>query len=201
MISHQHKVIFIHIRKNACSSIVKSFTTPTTQIADLNYGRDGSYDTSWDRSLYLDYLIFAVSRNPWSRFISGWRWLCARRYSVPGNLGPEYYRRTSLKNILKELPGQLPAISHDRRHLFWTQLGMLTDKDGQFMPKVIMRFESLEKDYERLCQRINKPYFPLPHENKATNRPYWEYYDSETRELVGELFQRDIEYFGYKFGE
>jgi hypothetical protein len=185
MISHDYKCIFIHIRKNAGSSIISSFAATTMQVADRGYGMNGALDPSWDSSVYSEYLIFAVSRNPWSRFISGWKWLCARPYPVPAALGPEYYRRNSLKNILKELPGRLPTISHDRRHLFWTHLDMLTDKDGQFLPKLILRFENLEADYE----------------NKATNRPYWDYYDPETREMVGEIFRRDIEYFGYKFGE
>jgi len=201
MISHEHKCIFIHIRKNAGSSIINSFELPAAEGFDVGYGTDGTYDKNWDSNRYPDYLVFAVARNPWSRFISGWKWLARRAYDAKGNLGPEYYRRTSLKEVLRTLPSELPANSHDRRHLFWTHMDMLTDRDGRFVAHSILRFERLARDYKNLCKMINKTYAPLLHRNKGPTRPYWDYYDDETRELVGEIFREDIEYFGYKFGD
>jgi hypothetical protein len=201
MISHEYKCIFIHVRKNAGGSVIRSFPASDAEASDRGYGTNGTRDPLWSSHLHPGYLVFAVARNPWSRFISGWKWLCERTYEAKGNLGPDYYRRTSLKDILRTLPGQLPENSHDRRHLFWSHLEMLTDQDGTFVADVILRFETLETDYMRLCERISKPYTPLRRTNKSRHDRYWTYYDAETRDMVRDLFCKDIDYFGYKFGE
>jgi hypothetical protein len=127
-------------------------------------------------------------------------WLRRRVYKAKGTLGPEYYICNDIKTILEEVPKLLPVQSHDRRHLTWSQLDMLVDADGRFLADAVLRFENLESDYKALCQRIGKPYCQLPHINKGGGRPYQDYYDDETRELVGKLFRKDIEFFGYRFG-
>jgi chondroitin 4-sulfotransferase 11 len=199
MLSHTHKCIFVHIRKNAGGSIIRDFSNEDSDIPDRGYGTNGTRDPRWSKDSYPGYIVFAVARNPWSRFISGWKWLCERPYPAKGNLGPEYYRRTSLKEILETLPKELHEDSHDYRHLFWSHLDMLSEKDGRIVADVILRFENLDADYERLCRRISKPYTKLRRTNRSTHAPYWTYYDDETREMVGDLFKNDIEYFGYKF--
>jgi len=201
MISHHYKCLFVHVRKTGGGSILKSFSGDADETFDSGYCSNGTLDRDWDSTKFGDYLVFAVARNPWSRFISGLQWLRRRSYNSSGNLGPDYYCRNTIKTILRELPELLPVQSHDRRHLLWSHQDMLVDEDGRFVADVVLRFETLERDYQALCQRIGKPCGPLPHENRGSGRPYWEYYDDETRELVGDLFHKDIEYFGYRFGE
>jgi chondroitin 4-sulfotransferase 11 len=201
VVSHRYRCVFIHIRKNAGSSIVNSFPADADDEAGCGYGTDGTFDPGWSSARYPGYLVFAVVRNPWSRFISGWKWLCRRDYEGKGNLGAQYYRQTGLAQLLRELPGTLPKRSHDRRHLLWSQLDMLTDLDGRFVADFVIRYENLEADYKLLCDRIGKADSSLPHRNRGTNRPYWHYFDDESRSRLAELFSNDIERFGYKFGD
>ena len=69
----------------------------------------------------------------------------------------------------------------------------------------LLRFENLRADVNAMHEELGTPY-RLPakggsHVNKAIRKPYPEYYTPATRDLIGQLYARDAELFGYSFDD
>lgn len=63
-----------------------------------------------------------------------------------------------------------------------------------------LRFENLEEDLKELCRVTGHRYVPTePYGVLPRDRDYRVYYDDETRAVVEERFQQDLELTGYKF--
>ena len=185
MLSHKHKCIFIHQRKTAGSSIIFDFGL-TPEEARWHVGNDGvsSLDPTWDEisRQYKHYFVFAVVRNPWDRFASGWK----------------YLRSTRDKSLIEVLT-HLPKEGHDYRHLARPQHITLYDGDNLIADELI-RFEDLQAGYDKVCDWIGKPRSQLLTLNKTRHEHYRHYFDnSEARALFEARFSRDIELFGYEF--
>ena len=80
------------------------------------------------------------------------------------------------------------------------QSDYLIDLHGKVLVDFIGRFESLEADFNTICQRIGVAPPKLEHKRQAKDRGgYQKYYTDETRELVARHFAADIAMFGYSF--
>lgn len=97
---------------------------------------------------------------------------------------------------------------------FGPQYEYIQDKNGQQLVDFIGKFENLQNDFDLICERLNLGTIVLPHINKPKNmynifrlfpndngrkRHYSEYYNAETKDIVGEVYRVDIEKFDYSF--
>lgn len=182
MICHKYKCIFIHQRKAAGTSIIRSFGY-TPQDMEWHLFNNGTRGNKWPLKdqIAKDYLIFTAVRNPWERFISGWKYLPAYR-DLP----------------LDEVMANLPTEGHDYRHLTRPQMDILVDANGRFVPDVVLRQETLEDDYRELCKLLGKP-FDLPVINKTNHDSLSEYKTQAQIDFIRQHFKHDIEFFGYEF--
>ena len=76
----------------------------------------------------------------------------------------------------------------------------LQDEGGGLVTDKIMRFESLQADFDDVCDRLGKRRVTLPKTNASQREVnYRQYFNAETRKLAEALFRNDLEAFGYDF--
>ena len=187
MISHQYKCIFIHQRKAGGYSIISDFGFQIREV-EWHLYNDGTLSEEWKfrKTIAKGYIVFTVVRNPWDRFISGWKYL-------------NNYRDKTLAEVLQEASNIKGP--RDYKHLVRPQLDILMNEKGIFVPDYVLRFENLQEDYNKLSHIIGKKESTLPRLNETSHEHYTAYFDSKTKKTFEALFKKDIDFFGYKFGK
>ena len=84
---------------------------------------------------------------------------------------------------------------------FWRlQYDWLFD-GSESMVDFVGRYENFQEDFNLICDRIGVSRIQCPHRNASKHKFYTSYCDNELREIVAKRFAKDIEFFGYEFGE
>ena len=208
MINHKHKFILVHVPKTGGTSIGRSLA-PDVIPKITNY----RYFVGWDdknkiwmqhatmqqindlceKSL-IDYFKFGFIRNPWDRAVSDYVWL-RREQQARGPFTDYLLIRNNFEKIKLKRKGTY-RLDHTL-----PQCDFLFDIDGNQLVDFIGRFENLQEDFNISCDKIGIPHKSLPHKHKSKHKHYTEHYNDETRDIVAEKYAKDIEMFGYKFGE
>jgi hypothetical protein len=219
MISHTHRCIFIHIPKTAGTSIEKKldhFDTVRTNVQDHRSLRELE-PFAWHqlanlanfadpyllkrirnrvqghpaptREEYGSYFKFSFVRNSWSRVFSWYR-------NVMTNENHKRERGISSELDFKEFLLRFPAEWGTRSQLYWLQ-----DSHGDVPLDFIGRFERLETDFGEVGRRLGLPDAKLPRLVVGEGKTYTDFYDQETVDLVGDRYRKEIDMFGFEFGE
>jgi hypothetical protein len=136
---------------------------------------------------WRDYFKFCFVRNPYDRAVSDWRWRTSKR------AGPAL----SFHDYLAALKRR--DFSHPALPKHWDNWPIYTI-DNEIAVDFVGRFERLQSDLEQVFERIGLSPPLLPHaKNSGRNRPWTASYGQTERVLVEELFNREIQQFGYGF--
>jgi chondroitin 4-sulfotransferase 11 len=188
MISDKHKFIFVHIHRTGGTSIESHFGC---KIYD--HRKCPAYIKRFGMDVWNEYFTFSLIRNPWNKMLGHYMW--RQQKSMRNLKGDDLSFRDWVLQFENNIKGK--GSLGDKGT---PQYNQLFSDDVQLVD-FIGRFENLQEDFNIVCDKIGIPRQELPHKNETKHKHYTEYYDDETRQIVAEKYKKDIEYFGYEFGE
>jgi hypothetical protein len=224
MISHKHKCIFVHIPKCAGTSIehvlghfdehsgrggqdhrtirmlerptlTNGFLSDTENIKEFLRGwrhrivgnDNPNNKLVVNRRQFQAYYRFSFVRNPW-----------ARAYSWYKNVMRDEIHQKSL-GINDEITFSTFMDRFAGTGMLSPQTYWLKDFSGSVNLDFIGKFESLEKDFQTVCQALNLHNVQLPHHVKGSYDDFREHYDLKTIKLVKKIYSAEISLFNYSF--
>jgi hypothetical protein len=179
--------IFVHINKTAGSSIEEALglrfrhRTARQIIEEIGGGK------------WRECFTFAVVRNPWDRVVSHYS------YRVQTNQTGLGDGKVGFADWVRESYSLRNPEFHDKPMMFMPQVDWISDAEGRILVNFVARFENLQADFDSVCKRIGRDPVLLPHRKQSRHGAYREYYDAESRRIIGDWFQKDIEQFKYSF--
>ena len=203
MVSHKHKCIFVHIPKTAGVSIYEALGVDEKfprHHKRLNDPGPGDMWRPWRDYNIIDtitknYFKFCFVRNPWDRLLSAYCYLRVGGRGGAGDMRDAVI--LSQFHDFREFIVNFDKIENDFSDKHFYEQAFWVDDRIDFIGKT----ENIQEDFNTICDKIGIPHQQLPHKNKSKHKHYTEYYDDEAREIVAEKYAKDIEHFGYKFGE
>ena len=223
LISHRHRFIFLKSRKAAGTSLEIALSrflgpddviTPMAEQAQPDFTGQGPWnyfipEGYWrprDRlraaigkppvfsqhspaklvklfvseEVWSTYFKFTTERNSWDLAVSAYWWYQHRHQ--PGISWPDFVNSKALAGY-----SNWPIYTIDDR----------------IVADIVLRYETLDRDLPELAGKIGVPTLDLPRAKSGYRPPgpYRDMYDDSTRQRVAEVFSREIENFGWTFGE
>lgn len=190
-ISHAKKLIFIHIPKNAGTSIT-DFLKNNMNNNNINKLHVNCSTLKNQIKNYNDYFKFCVVRNPYDRAVSFYNYY--NRIDINGPFGPIVKQNTkNFKDFVKN------CMKNEYMIHLRLQYNMISDNLGNILVDKIIKYENLENDLKETLKNYNLDFTKFKHLNKSTYDNYKNYYDNETILLVQNYYKKDFESFDYDF--
>ena len=185
--SYENNYIYFHIPKCAGTSISSNLKEYYNGKNKHKHGGAKLAKEFFFKKKWNSFFKFSFVRNPYDRMVSWYEHLIRNKFLIN--------KKVSFKDFLKDYDSYY---REDKRNVSFkeNQYDFILADEMQF----IGRFENLENDWKKLLKILNFKYYPLKWINKNENKKnYHKYYDNWSRNYVSSIFQKDIEYFNYKF--
>jgi len=226
VLSHSQKFIFICNGKTGTTSIESALSSyheggryekSVPGLYTKKHIPPGVVRALLGPKIWDEYFTFCFVRNPWDWFVSQhfWNWqppqiskkrLLRRPISTLRTYWEESKKREKRRqvdtfsvehiretyNLLRQYRAVYQADSLFQYHYAYSP-------GGNKLVDFVGRFEQISEDFQTIGDRIGIDE-TLPHRNTTTHRTYHSYYTQETAEFVRDLYEIDVETFGYEFG-
>jgi hypothetical protein len=178
--------IFIHINKTGGSSIEKALNLPFEHLTALEKINDVGLE-KWQNKF-----SFAFVRNPFDKVYSHYR------YRVKTNQTHLKNKPLTFSDWVKKSYGDKDPFYFDQPKMFMPQVNWLCDEKGQLLVDQVYRFETLNEDFDQLCQKFSLTK-ELPHLKASKKVNYQSFYDEESQQIIEQHFAQDLKLFNYRF--
>ena len=176
MIIDKYKAIFIHIPKNAGTSIEEYFGNESVRIQPSKHADIHEIKSRFKNS-YNNYKKFTIIRNPYDKMVSWY-------FYLKKNLGN--YNVIEFNDWIKD-PSKFWH-ANDPISFLKPQYDWIDDTVE------IIKFENLNKEINSFFnKKIN-----LPVTNKSNHNNYLEYYNKQSLDIIYDKYKKDFIKFNYK---
>ena len=183
------KIIFVHIQKSGGTSVLKFFKNKKNHNKikhDIKYLQKKKENIN-------DYFKFTIIRNPWDRMVSFYHY--HKQNLIKGKVISETWE------YIKNLKFHEFLNSHEFHK--WASRNNIVDYityKNKIYIDYFINFEKLKDDFE-IIKKISGKCGILPITNKSKHENYNKYYNEKSKKIIEELFERDIDFFKFKFGK
>ncbi|MBD1916310.1 MULTISPECIES: sulfotransferase family 2 domain-containing protein [Cyanophyceae] len=204
LISHRHKFIFVHIYKNAGTSVstallpfmatkLQRFTSRQLKKIGISYlaqpcsthATAATISSVIGEEKFKSYFSFCFVRNPWDWQVSLYQYML----KTPNH--PQHKLAKEFKSFENYLDWRCTKEVRFQKDFIYSQ-------NGELLVDFVGRFETLDEDFKVVCKRIGIP-ARLPKLNVSNTVPYQKFYTQKTRDMVEAAFEPDISLFNYSF--
>lgn len=212
MISHIHKVIFIHVPKCAGSSIEYYFEVQPFDWREPNFETLCGWDPRRkihlqhataqqmlelelvDEKIWNNYFKFSFIRNPWDRAYSDYYWMM-RETGIRDSFENFLLKKNQFSDVLNNQEVKEYRGDHLIPQINFLKVNEKIDLD------FIGRFENFSSDFKKIRSMLGLERDMGFHAKKSTKKhPHYSYlYNKKRMKLVQKLYQEDVSYFDYFF--
>lgn len=196
------EIVHLHIPKNGGTSIWQVLGKPQGIDWTMTHASVADWRELLSHERYERAVTFCVIRNPYDRLYSAWSYFAG---DTPTS--PTWPGLAGNSKIVKDASGpnctfeyfllNNPGIETNLEHFIPQTRWIEGVTEGTLDVNHILKFESLDSQWEKFCENVGFECEPLPHRN-ASERGDWQ--DAYTPELIAkanEMYARDFELLPY----
>ena len=144
----------------------------------------------WDRIF-----TFTFVRNPWDRIVSIYNW----RRKI-GKISHELTFRDYILELKRAHRGTGGDLFNYYGH-YYGSCDYILGKNDEIIVDFIGKYENRERDIKEIARQIGFKELGnlVTQEASPSRKHYSEYYDELTREIVEQIYRKDLDLFGYEF--